>query len=112
MPIKPPPGFLTRAEATKQFNRSQRALERDLDVALTIENADVLCHYKLVTKDGLVRDAEDVSIEQVKELMAGGMVPTWCTWVSTTTGSKTARCARAAVPISIVTWSAGAGSPR
>jgi hypothetical protein len=77
MPIKPPPGCLTRPEAAKQFNRSQRALERDLNLALSMQDADVLDHWRLVTKDGEVRPAADVVTKDVKQLVTDGMTPTW-----------------------------------
>jgi hypothetical protein len=77
MPIKPPAGCLTRPEAAKLFNRSQRALERDLKLALSMQAADVLDHWRLVTKDGEVRPALDVSTNDVKRLFTDGMTPTW-----------------------------------
>ena len=91
MPIEPPPGYLTRPEAAKHFNRSQRALERGLDEALRVGDQDVLSHFTLVTKDGREYAAADVTIEQVKELMADGMTPTWCVeaaWLETTYGRR------------------------
>jgi hypothetical protein len=78
MPIDPPAGFLTRPEAARQFNRSQRALERDLNVALAIKDDASLVHWKLFTKDGVVRDGENVTAEIVKELVDTGMAPAWC----------------------------------
>jgi hypothetical protein len=78
MPIDPPAGFLTRPEAARQFNRSQRALERDLNVALAIKDDASLVHWKLFTKDGIVRDGENVTAEIVKELVDTGMAPAWC----------------------------------
>ncbi|MBT6154956.1 MAG: hypothetical protein HOH82_09760 [Planctomycetaceae bacterium] len=77
MPIKPPAGCLTRPEAAKLFNRSQRALERDLNLALSMQDADVLDHWRLVTKDGEVRQAADVVTNDVKQLVTDGMTPTW-----------------------------------
>ncbi len=78
MPFDPPTGFLTRPEAAKRFNRSQRALERDLNIAKLAEDEEVLAHYKLVTKDGKKQDAEDITTEMVKELQSDGFVPVWC----------------------------------
>ena len=78
MPIDMPTGYLTRPEAAKKYNRSQRALERDLDVALAIQDHELLSQWKLVTKDGTVRRGEDVTLKMVKELVAGGMAPAWC----------------------------------
>ena len=77
MPAKPPDGCLTRPEAAKRFNRSQRALERDLNLAVSIRDADVLDHWYLVTKDGDLRGAAEVETEDVKQLVADGMTPTW-----------------------------------
>ena len=77
MPIKPPTGFATRPEASKLFNRSQRQLERDLDVAYLAEDHEILCRYKLMTKDGQLRDAKDVTTQQVKQLQSDGMIPVW-----------------------------------
>ena len=77
MPSKPPEGCLTRPEAAKLFNRSRRALERDLDLALSMQDADVLDHWCLVTKDGEVRNATGVATNQVKQMVADGMTPTW-----------------------------------
>ena len=37
-----------------------------------------LIHWKLVTKDGSVRDGENVTAEMVKELVDTGMAPAWC----------------------------------
>lgn len=78
MPIDLPTGYLTRPEASKKYNRSQRALERDLDVALTIQDRELLSQWKLVTKEGVVRDGKDVTVEMVKKLVAEGMAPAWC----------------------------------
>lgn len=78
MPIDIPSGYLTRAEASKLYNRSQRALERDLDVALVTEDAESLRHWKLVTKDRQIREGQQVSTELVKQLFGEGMTPTWC----------------------------------
>ena len=77
MPIKRPTGYVTRPEASKLFNRSQRQLERDLDVAYLAEDHEVLCRYKLMTKDGELRDAKDVTTQQVKQLQSDGMIPVW-----------------------------------
>jgi len=78
MPIELPAGYVTRSEAPKKYNRSQRALERDLDVALAIQDQELLSYWKLITKDGVVRDGRDVTLEIVKELVANGMAPAWC----------------------------------
>lgn len=78
MTIDLPAGYLTRPEAAKKYNRSQRALERDLDVALTIQDEELLSHWKLVTKDGIVRGGGDVTLKLVKQLVSDGMAPAWC----------------------------------
>jgi hypothetical protein len=78
MPIDAPNGFLTRPEAAKTYNRSQRALERDLDKAITSQDQDQLIHWKLITKEGQVRDGGDVDIGFVKQLVIDGMTPAWC----------------------------------
>ena len=78
MPIKPPPGFVTRPQASTLYNRSQRALERDLNIAIATQDQEELAHWKLVTKDGTIRAAEDVTTEQVKQLVKGRETPAWC----------------------------------
>jgi hypothetical protein len=86
-----PSGFLTRPEAAKVYNRSQRALERDLDQALLAGDSDVLDHYKLVTKDGQIRDAHEVTVEAVKKLVYEGMTPVWYveeSWLEERYGKK------------------------
>jgi hypothetical protein len=86
-----PDGFLTRPEAAKVYNRSQRALERDLEKALALQDQDSLTHWKLVTKGGEVQDALGMSTEQVDQLVAAGMVPTWCVsevWLEETYAKK------------------------
>ena len=91
MPIDPPAGYLTRPEAAKLYNRSQRALERDLDTALRVGDRDVLSHFRLVTKDGEIRQAPEVTIEEVKELVSEGMTPVWYVeepWLLETYGRK------------------------
>lgn len=91
MPIEPPTGFLTRPEASRLYNRSQRALERDLNVAIGTGNDDVLPHFLLQTKDGQIRQATDVSVEQVKAFVAEGMSPVWHVeeaWLLDTYGRK------------------------
>ena len=77
MPIEPPAGYLTRPDAAKVYNRSCRALERGLDTALRTNDLDVLSHFKLMTKDGVVRDAKEVTIDGVKGLVAIGKTPVW-----------------------------------
>ncbi|QDU42858.1 hypothetical protein Mal52_13270 [Symmachiella dynata] len=77
MSADPPAGYLTRPEASKRYNRSQRALERELDGALAQQDAKQLIHWKLVTKDGQIRDGGTVTSEAVKELVAEGMNPAW-----------------------------------
>ena len=77
MSITIPTGFYTRPKAAKFFNRSQRSLERDLDIAYLAEDLDVLRNYKLVTKDNELRDATDVTTEQVEKLVQEGMTPIW-----------------------------------
>lgn len=86
-----PTGFVTRPEASKTYNRSKRALERDLERALATQDVVTLAHWKLVTKDGKVREAGTVTTEQVDTLVAEGMVPTWCVeedWLQATHGTK------------------------
>jgi len=78
MSVNPPDGFFTRPDAATRYNRSQRALERDLDQALATGDRAVLAHWKLVTKDGNVRGAKDVTTEQVKQLVQEGQTPAWC----------------------------------
>lgn len=78
MPTDLPAGYLTRPEAARRYNRSQRALERDLNVALTIHDEESLSHWKLVTHDGKVRDGAAVTVEIVKDLVNDGMTPAWC----------------------------------
>ncbi len=70
MTITPPKGFLTRPEASRLYNRSQRALERDLDAALRVRDKKLLVHWKLLTKDADTKAAEDIDIETVKKLQA------------------------------------------
>ena len=77
MAADPPADFLTRSEAARNYNRSQRALERDLDIALRVGDSDVLSHWKLFTKDGEVRAADQVTIELVKQLQIDGKIPVW-----------------------------------
>jgi len=74
---EPLAGFVTRPKASKAYNRSQRQLERDLQVAYAIGNPELLAHYKVATKDGEVHDAQDVTVEQVKHLVEQGKVPVW-----------------------------------
>ena len=74
--VDPPAGFTTRPEAPKSFNRSQRALERELEKAQVVQDQKVLQHWKLITKDGVVRDGSKVSTDDVKRFQAEGMVPT------------------------------------
>lgn len=76
--VDPPAGFTTRPEAPNSFNRSQRALERELEKAQVVQDQKVLQHWKLITKDGVVRDGSEVTTDDVKKLQAEGMVPTWC----------------------------------
>jgi len=78
MPADPPTGYLTRPDASKKYNRSQRALERDLDSALSRQDEEQLVHWKLVTKDGQVRDGGAVTLDMVKDFVTGGMTPAWC----------------------------------
>jgi len=78
MSVNPPDGFFTRPDAATRYNRSQRALERDLDQALALGDQAILAHWKLVTKDGNVRAADDVTTEHVKQLVRDGQTPAWC----------------------------------
>jgi hypothetical protein len=78
MTITPPDGFLTRPEASGLYNRSQRALERDLDAAQRTKDTEVLMHWRLLTKDGVIREAEDLEPAAVKQLQTDGLVPVWC----------------------------------
>jgi hypothetical protein len=70
-------GFCTRPDAAAAYNRSQRALERDLDSALRAGDAAVLSHWKLRTKDDEIRVASDVTIKLVKQLHSDGHLPVW-----------------------------------
>jgi hypothetical protein len=91
MPVKPPEGFLTRPEAAKVFNRSRRALERDLDLALSMQDLNVLEHWCLATKDGEIRCASKVDTDEVKQLVTDGMTPAWCideNWLEREYGRK------------------------
>ena len=96
IPISPMPGnslqgYVTRPQAAKRYNRSQRALERDITLALAIQDEDVLSHWKLATKDKHVFDAFSVTTKQVDELVEEGMVPTWHVeelWLETQYGRK------------------------
>lgn len=86
-----PPGYVTRPEAARAYNRSQRALERDVTDALARQDATILAHWKLVTKDGTILDPINVTTKQVDQLVAEGMVPTWCVeeaWLEDKYGRK------------------------
>jgi hypothetical protein len=80
MAVSIPSGYVTRSAAPRTFNRSKRALERDLDNAYRAVDEDVLVAFRLVTKDGVKREAREVTTELVEELKNDGMNPVW--WVS------------------------------
>lgn len=72
-----PAGFITRPQAAKKFNRSQRTLERDVKDAYLANDDEVLSHYLVVTKNGTQIPALETSIEQVAELVHEGKSPVW-----------------------------------
>jgi hypothetical protein len=91
MPVRIPDGYVTRPAASKVYNRSKRALERDLDDAYTANDEDVLAAFQLVTNDDTKRGAREVTTELVEKLKKDGMNPVWCVdevWLESTYGRK------------------------
>jgi len=72
-----PSGYYTRPRAAELFNRSQRSLERDLDLAQLAKDTNVLQNYKLITKDGQLREGTVVTTEEVNKLVEEGESPVW-----------------------------------
>lgn len=86
-----PKGFIARSKAVQNYNRSQRALQRDLDAALRTSDTALLESFRLVTKDSDVRSGTEVTIELVKSLTSKGMNPVWYVserWLNETYGKK------------------------
>ena len=77
MATKHPAGFITRPQAGKQYNRSQRQLERDVQEAYLTDNEETLSHFIVVTKDGEQILAKDTSPQQVTALVQEGNGPVW-----------------------------------
>jgi hypothetical protein len=91
MSVSIPDGYVTRPAASKVYNRSKRALERDLDDAYTANDEDVLAAFQLVTNDDSKRGAREVTTELVEKLKKDGMNPVWCVdevWLESTYGRK------------------------
>lgn len=91
MAITIPPNHLTRPAASKVYNRSKRALERDLEEAYKARDDNVLAAFKLVTNDGTIREATEVTTDLVEKLKMDGKNPTWCVsdaWLESTYGRK------------------------
>jgi len=91
MTIKVPKGYLTRPIASKSYNRSKRALERDLEDAYVPGDEDVLAAFQLVTNDGVRRKADKVTTALVEQLKKDGKNPTWFvseSWLASKYGRK------------------------
>ena len=77
--------------ASKSYNRSKRALERDLEDAYVAGDEDVLAAFQLVTNDGVKRKAQKVTTKLVEQLKKDGKNPTWFvseTWLASKYGRK------------------------
>ena len=91
MAVNIPSDHLTRPAASKVYNRSKRALERDLEDAYVAGDENVLAAFKLITNDDVIREAKNVSTELVQQLKMDGKNPTWCVseaWLESTYGRK------------------------
>lgn len=91
MAITIPDGYLTRPAASKVYNRSKRALERDLEDAYVADDQDVLAAFQLVTNDRDKREARAVTTELVEQLKMDGKNPVWCVseaWLESKYGRK------------------------
>jgi hypothetical protein len=91
MAVDIPNGYLTRPNAAKVFNRSKRALERDLEEAYKANDENVLEAFQLVTNDRQIRQAKEVTTELVERLKQDGKNPVWCVreaWLQTKFGRK------------------------
>ncbi len=91
MAVSIPDGYLTRPAASKVYNRSKRALERDLEDAYVAGDEDVLAAFQLVTNDGVKREAPAVTTDLVEQLKMDGKNPVWCVsedWLESKYGRK------------------------
>ena len=77
MADSPIPGYITKAEAARRYQRDLRTIGKDISAALALRNEEFLAHLKLRTKDGIERNSLDVEISDVVALRDEGMVPTW-----------------------------------
>ncbi len=91
MAVSIPDGYVTRPAASKVYNRSKRALERDLEDAYVAGDDDVLAAFQLVTNDRVKREAPTVTTELVAQLKKDGKNPMWCVsedWLESKYGRK------------------------
>ena len=91
MAVSIPDGYLTRPAASRVYNRSKRALERDLEDAYVAKDEDVLAAFQLVTNDRVKREAPAVTTKLVEQLKKDGKNPVWCVsevWLEAKYGTK------------------------
>lgn len=88
----PIPGFITRRQASKLCQRSERTLQRYWSRAIELEDSRVLDHLKLRTEDGEITEGSEVSKQLIEDLKKSSKNPTW--YVRATWAGKT-YCARA-----------------
>ena len=91
MQSTPVPGFITKKETAKLFQRSHRQLTRDLADAMKVQNPKVLDNCRLHTEDGETREGIGVTPELLDDLRLTGKNPVWylrVTWLEKTYGSR------------------------
>lgn len=91
MPSAPVPGFITKTEATVNYERSHRQLTRDLAEAMKVQNAKVLDYCRLRTEDGQVREGTSITPQLIDELRLDGKNPVWylrTSWLEKTYGRR------------------------
>ena len=78
MPLNPPPGFQTKATASKHYIRSPRSIENDVEKARLADDKEFLSQCIYYTKSKQKLKLSDVSAEEASELMHGGQAPLLC----------------------------------
>ncbi len=70
-PSPPLAGYHTKREAEHHFNRSLRAIGRDLTAALKVADHDFLQHCKLRTEDGRLLSGTEITLARLLPKLRG-----------------------------------------
>jgi hypothetical protein len=91
MPDTQATDYITKTEAARLYQRSERSISRDITNAVKFGDGRVLQHVELRLEDGTRRPGTELTIEEIVDLRDRGLNPTWLlqtVWLRTAYGLR------------------------